>query len=536
MQIIKQICTSTKEQVEMMEKLQEHELGAFLHEHLKDNNRYLIVLDDVWSPSDWSCLAKRSSNDPDCLGSVFPDGGKGSRILLTTRYKEVASHADVRSIPHEMRLSKQKSWDLFRRKAFLDIDAESYLPDLKELGEKMVDKCNDLPLAIVLLGGLLSKNMSHTEWKKVHDNMSAYLAKEGSQTGVMTVLNLSYIDLPSYLKPCFLHLSLFPEDYVISTRKLLLLWIAEGFVFEQDRQSMKDTAEIYLNELINRNLIQVVRTSVNAMVMECQVHDFIRELAIEKAKEHNFFGTNIVVDPHIFPSTSSFLFSSKSRRQSIYSEFEWYASIEHYSTPYLRSLLFFNLGGICRTSQLDFIAKCFKVLRVLDLEGLGIENVPSIIGELIHLRYLGLRHTGLKMLPLSIGNLRNLQTLNINNLKRMPDVIWKITNMRYLYIEEQEEDDPLKIDTVQNLQILSGITFNQWIRNNASKLTCLEKMKIEGRCELVEEVEFSNSIAKLHSSIKSLYLKASDESSIPSLAMSSCPHLCKLDIKGLIKN
>ncbi|RVW93280.1 Disease resistance protein RPP13 [Vitis vinifera] len=370
MQIINQVSTPTKEQVEMMEKFQENQLGDFRHDHLK-GKRYLIVLDDVWSHADWDCLARVSSSNSDCLGNVFPDGGTG---------------------------------------------------------EEMVDKCNGLPLAIIVLGGLLSKNMSHIEWKKVHDNISAYLAKE-DQKGVMTVLNLSYIDLPSYLKPCFLHLSLFPEDYVISTRKLLLWWIAEGFVLEQDQQSMKDMAEVYFNELINRNLIQV-------------------------AKEKNFIGTNIGDPPS--PSTNS----SKSRRQSIYSDIE---------------------------------------------------------------RYLGLRHTGLKMLQPSIGNLRSLQTLETNNLKQVPNVIWKMKNMRYLYIEGQEEDVPLQIDTLQNLQILSGITFNQWIQNNSIELTCLEKLKLEGRCE-VEGVKFSNSIAKLLS-LKSLHLKASDESCIPSLAMNSCHYL-----------
>ncbi|CBI37925.3 unnamed protein product, partial [Vitis vinifera] len=93
--------------------------------------------------------------------------------------------------------------------------------------------------------------------------------------GVMAMLNLSYIDLPHYLKPCFLHLSLFPEDYVVSSRKLLLLWTAEGFVPEQDDRRMKDVAEVYLNELINRNLILVVRMSVNARVTKCRVHDLV---------------------------------------------------------------------------------------------------------------------------------------------------------------------------------------------------------------------------------------------------------------------
>ncbi|RVW13184.1 putative disease resistance protein [Vitis vinifera] len=166
MQIINQVSAPTKEQAEMIEKYGENELGDFLHDHLKEK-RYLIVLDDVWRCADWDFLAKVSSNDPDCPGNVFPDGSNGSRLLLTTRYKD----------------------------AFLDVDVKSYPPDLKELGEEMVDKCNGLPLAIVVLGGLLSRNMSHTEWEKVHDNITAYLAKEG-QMGVMAMLNLTYIDLP----------------------------------------------------------------------------------------------------------------------------------------------------------------------------------------------------------------------------------------------------------------------------------------------------------------------------------------------------
>ena len=54
----------------------------------------------------------------------------------------------------------------------------------------------------------------------------------------------------------FLQLGLFPEDQAVSTRKLLLPWIAEGLVIQQDQQRMADVAEDYLNELINRNLFE----------------------------------------------------------------------------------------------------------------------------------------------------------------------------------------------------------------------------------------------------------------------------------------
>ena len=524
MQIIKQVSTSTQEEVERMQKWEERALGDFLYEHLT-NKRYLIVLDDVWSCDDWYCLAKVSHRN--CHGSVFPDSCNGSRLLLTTRDANVASVADAHTTPFQMQLlSKPQSWDLFYREAFGVAKDKSYPPDLMELGEKIVKKCQGLPLAIVILAGLL-KNTPYTEWKKAHDDVSAYLSKK-DHVGVMEMLNLSYISLPHYLKPCFLYLSLFPENYVISKRKLLLLWIAEGFVLRQNQQSMKSMAEDSLDELIQRNLIQVVRISVNARVMECRVHYYVRDLAIRKAKEQNFIGTN--ADP-LSASTSSSLSSYKSRRQSIYSDFERYAAIEH-STPYLRSLLFFNLGhGTSRTLQLEFIGKCFKVLRVLDLEGLEIKSLPSIVGKLIHLRYLGLRLMGVKMLPSSIGNLRSLQTLDVKNLKQVPNVIRKMINLRYVYIEGQEDDVPLKIDTLQNLRILSGISFKQWSQNDSSKLTCLEKLKLEARCD-IEREEFSNSIARLLN-LTSLYLKASEESIIPAgLIMNSWLKLSKLEIKG----
>ena len=91
----------------MIEKYGENELGDFLHDDLKEK-RYLIVLDGVWSCADWDFLAIVSSNDPNCLGNVFLDGSNDSRLLLTTRYKDVALHVDARTIPYEMRLlSKQ---------------------------------------------------------------------------------------------------------------------------------------------------------------------------------------------------------------------------------------------------------------------------------------------------------------------------------------------------------------------------------------------------------------------------------------------
>ncbi|KAI8529672.1 hypothetical protein RHMOL_Rhmol12G0242700 [Rhododendron molle] len=53
--------------------------------------KYLVVVDDVWEKKDWDSIKK-----------AFPDHKNGSRILLTTRFRPVAVHADQRSPPYEL--------------------------------------------------------------------------------------------------------------------------------------------------------------------------------------------------------------------------------------------------------------------------------------------------------------------------------------------------------------------------------------------------------------------------------------------------
>ncbi|KAK2435079.1 disease resistance protein RPM1 [Trifolium repens] len=60
--------------------LSDDELKKRLWEYL-ECKKYLLVLDDLWKIQDW-----------DELKDAFPDGNRGSRILITSRLKDVASH------------------------------------------------------------------------------------------------------------------------------------------------------------------------------------------------------------------------------------------------------------------------------------------------------------------------------------------------------------------------------------------------------------------------------------------------------------
>ncbi|KAL7188060.1 hypothetical protein ACSBR1_037997 [Camellia fascicularis] len=155
-------------------------------------------------------------------------------------------------------LSPQESWTLLCKKTFQENNCPSHLEGLLT---SILRRCEGLPLAIVAISGLLSEKdqSSVAEWEKTYQSLGAELEGNNRLLGMKKILSLSYIDLPHYLKLCFLYLSVFPEDHLIEHWRLIWLWIAEGFVEVKEGAPIEQVAEGYLNELVNRSLIQIKR-------------------------------------------------------------------------------------------------------------------------------------------------------------------------------------------------------------------------------------------------------------------------------------
>ncbi|MED6224081.1 hypothetical protein PIB30_080285 [Stylosanthes scabra] len=97
------------------------------------------------------------------------------------------------------------------------------------------------------------------------------------RTKIITdVLKLNYDGLPQRLKPCFLYFGIFPKDYEISAKELILLWIAEGYI------SREDVAEEYLCELVDPSLVQVVSKRRDGGIKTCRIHDLLHGLCISE--------------------------------------------------------------------------------------------------------------------------------------------------------------------------------------------------------------------------------------------------------------
>ncbi|KAJ4769421.1 hypothetical protein LUZ62_053678 [Rhynchospora pubera] len=243
---------------------------------LLKQKRYLIIMDDVWTPDLW-----------DQVKDVLPNTENGSRVLITTRISNIATKADSTCDPHNMRyLSAVESQELLLKNAFPFQDPKAYLHGLSDLPKKFARKCGNLPLALKIVGGRLSRELpTYNSWHKILQKLNWH---DGDEKNCTDILATSYEDTPAYLKPCFLYFALYPEDYQIEVEPLIRMWVSEGFIPEKNGTTMEETAEDYLEELALRSMIQVVKRHYNGSIKYCRIHDLLRDLAIEKAKENNF--------------------------------------------------------------------------------------------------------------------------------------------------------------------------------------------------------------------------------------------------------
>ncbi|KAH0706932.1 hypothetical protein KY289_012008 [Solanum tuberosum] len=242
---------------------------------LLKGKRYLVVIDDIWTTGAW-----------DDIRQCFPDCNNGSRILLTTRNVEMAGYASLGKPPYHMRLMDfDESWSLLYEKVFAK---NSFPPDFEQLGKQIALKCRGLPLAIIVIAGLLSKtSKTLDEWQSVAENVSSVVSTD-LEAQCMRVLALSYYHLPSHLKPCFLYFAIFPEDDLIFVDKLVGLWVVEGFLKVEKMENIEKAAEKCLTDLADRSLISISHSIFDGTKVSCGMHDVIRELCLREARNVNF--------------------------------------------------------------------------------------------------------------------------------------------------------------------------------------------------------------------------------------------------------
>ncbi|KAG2563261.1 hypothetical protein PVAP13_8KG312500 [Panicum virgatum] len=407
-----------------IEGLNEKQLKEKLKEQLNQKN-YFLFIDDVWSVSSWQNIWQS-----------LPISQKGS-IVVTTRFKSVAN-ACCRQQEHIYMLKPLPHVE--STKLFFERIHDPKQENFKETKDEIIMKCGGLPLALVVVAGLLARRdlTEESHWRTVKESLNSELDKNLSPEGVTQILNLCYNDLPADQKNCLLYLSIFPKGCSINRKRLIRRWISEGFIAEKDGKTVEEVAEDSFNELISRNIVRPVEHNTNGKVKTCQVHDMILEYIVSKSSEENFI---TVVGGHWLTPTPS----NKVRRLSL-----------HNINP--EDVLDLEGCKSINTKQLDKIFKMFQ-LKYLSLRCTYIKKLPPGIGKLQYLETLDIRDTNVTELPSSVGRLQKMVHLLGGN---------KSTHLALRFTEEIAKMTALQ--TLLGIEISRGSTTDLGSMHNLTKL------------------------------------------------------------------
>lgn len=463
-----------------------------------ERRKFLIVMDDVWTTMDW-----------DRIKIALPTSNKMGKVLITSRHLEVALFAGRHH--HRLRfLTQNESWLLLQMEIFGDVGACP--PELEVLGRSLANVCYRLPLAIVIIGGILVKKFSASSemnaiinaWEEVSESLTACSNKS---TYVENIISLSYNELPNHLRVCFLYLGMFPEDFEIPVWKLIRMWIAEGFIRQKsDEMSSEETAERYLDDLIKRNLVIASKIKLDGKVNKtCRLHDMVRDFCKTEAgnQRENIFQEIEKTNEGFYPPLSNV---QEYRRLCIHSkDLISFLSSNPYG-PRVRSFVCFSKEEITLLPEnILAIPAAFKLLRVLDVQPARFPRIPILLYQLVHLKYLTLS-CNLAILPEAFSKLWNIQTLIVDTTSPTLDIkadIWEMIQLRHLKTNASATlplpktgKSHRKGEQLQTLGIVSPESFTEEVSERARNLKILA---IRGQLASLLEGKngSSDSLAKL---------------------------------------
>ncbi|GMI80841.1 hypothetical protein like AT5G17680 [Hibiscus trionum] len=251
--------------------------SSFIQQRL-NNKRVLVVLDDG-----------DKSNQISCMG--VKHFGPGSKIILTSRNRQVLKNGEADGI-HEMEmLNKNDSLQLFSSFAFKLLNPPV---DFLELSYKFVEYAQGNPLALKVLGCNLHKKCIK-EWESEVDTLNEYVEPEISQ-----ILKRSYDGLPEQEKNIFLDIAIFFRGEPKENVEKIICSCYKGVPYRISNLVDKCLLDITPFPFSLRDMLEIRNRAPRCISM----HDMLQEM-----------GKEIVLQESKLPSMRSRLWSPKDVHQ-----------------------------------------------------------------------------------------------------------------------------------------------------------------------------------------------------------------------------
>ncbi|KAJ6978023.1 disease resistance protein RGA3 [Populus alba x Populus x berolinensis] len=409
--------------------------------------RFLLVLDDVWTENhgQWEQLK------PSLTGCA-----RGSRILVTTRKDAVATMMGTDHRINIEKLSDEICRSIFNHVAFQE-RSEDERERLTNIGDKIANKCKGLPLAAKVLGGLMQSKITREEWERVLSSELWRLDevdRDQVERRIFIPLLLSFYDLPSVVRRCFLYCAMFPKDYKMGKYELVKMWIAQGYLKETSGGDMELVGEQYFQVLAARSFFQDFETDW-CEGMKFKMHDIVHDFSQYMTKNEC-----LTVDASKLGKATVETSIERVRHLSMMLSEESSFPKSIHKAKGLRSLLMDTRDPSLGVALPDLF-KQLTCIRSLNLTRSSIKEIPNEVGNLIHLRHLNVASCyQLESLPETMCDLCNLQSLNVTlcaSLKELPNAIGKLIKLRHLRV------------------VLSGVAF---IPKGIERITCLQTLDV----------------------------------------------------------
>ncbi|KAH7855983.1 hypothetical protein Vadar_031273 [Vaccinium darrowii] len=406
---------------------------------LKNGDKYLVILDDIWEMVD---LKK--------IGIPISDGKTGCKVVLTSRKEDllrITMKADRNFRIAE--LPEAEAWYLFNKKVGNSIESQ---PEIYPLACELCRKCNGLPLTINALGTALQDKPRYT-WKNALDKVKRYMLTqiEGIDLGVIATLRVSYDMLRSSdAQSCFLLCCLFAEDAEIPIDELTRHCVARCLL-ALNPHTLDEARNVVCTVVDVLKSASLLTTGSHENVVK--IHDVIRDVGISISRDEKAF----LIDhgalwwpqnPINGPSYSTISLHFKNIKElpdglvypQLYTLMVDSSELSDLEVPNN----FFN--GMTQLTVLSFtkmrmrrlpssLAK-LRNLRMLNLNGCELADIAILKDMKSNLEVLSLRGSSIKALPPEIAQLTSLRLLDLrgcSSLIEIPQgIISNLTNLEEL--------------------------------------------------------------------------------------------------------
>ncbi|GAB2237518.1 hypothetical protein Droror1_Dr00015420 [Drosera rotundifolia] len=378
-----------------------------------DKKKYLLLLDEVNSAIDLNRIG------------ISHDHGK---VVLASRSKLIYLGMDVDEQHEVKRLSQEDAWKLFHD----IVGKEVNNPLLQKTAELILKHCGGLPQVIKALGKYLKEHLKENcHLDLLSSTLTSLRAYESSppepMQPVFDAFKLFYDELDQCSKSSLLYSASFPDDHEIYRDHLIECWKAEQFIPEYETfTKARDFGKFMLHKLLDRHLFEqgksrkFVRLPIvfrdAALRMAKKYNELELYVPDEQVVQHDNFtvqqwrnarvislidkDVNLPKSPEYLNVSTLFLQNSQSLTTLHESFFNHMSGLKVLdlrgtkieslppSVSKLSNLKALYVNGCHRLTQLPQEIKLVKDLEVLDVSSTGMLGLPSMVGDLIHLRCL----------------------------------------------------------------------------------------------------------------------------------------------------